>query len=379
MAFTVANLKDDLAGLGGGTSTDDIANLNNLINRSARQVLLDTDPPETIRLSSLTNLFSEVYLATLPSDLKGNKIIAIRRQAINANELGDNFSQRYIEDFGLYKSDNTIAIEPQSGTKYLRVSKALTAPVTIESINAATDNGTWAVSGTGSGLAEDKTVFVQSSSLRFNVAGSGTASLTNSTFNQVDLSDHEDISTLFLWVFVPDADNLTSVKLTWGSSSTATWDVTATTQHNSIAFKDGWNLVSFDWASATETGSPDASAIDYAKIDIAHTGADNNYRVDNLRSIRPVPFEIVYYSKFLFSASGTFAETVTDDNDTINLDTDGYNVLVDCCDWFAQEQVKGKAHQDTLGAKQKYQDGFSKYNSLYPSQYEKPKTFYYRI
>ena len=102
MSYTIINLKDDLSRKLHGTSLAKVQGILDLIFEAGRTVLQDTDPLETKRNAQIANaLYDDVFDYAAPTDLKGNKIIDIRRQ-VNRKE-GDNFSQTFNESFDLRK------------------------------------------------------------------------------------------------------------------------------------------------------------------------------------------------------------------------------------------------------------------------------------
>ena len=382
MAFTIAQLKDDLEGVLHGTTLSKVRGVNNLINRAARQLLLDVDPQETKRTTPIVNaVYDNVFDYTAPVDLKGNKIIDIRPQ-VN-REIHDNVSQTYQEQFDLKKPNNFFNIVYRDNVRFLRFSKALTSGLVIHDLNGISTNGTWTVGDDATNLTEDKFRFITSGvSLNFDLDGLGTNGfITNSTFSAVDLSEHEDISSLFLFLFVPDVSAFTSVDLRWGSSASDYWTVTATTPQVGT-FLDGWNLVRFDWNGATEVGTPVSSAVDFLRVNVIYDGvAETDYRVDNITSRLGTIFEVDYYSKNLFTdSSSVINETITDDTDTINLETDSFNLLVDKSAEFAAQQMQGEDSVFDVGYfKGVYDTNLRKYKKQYPSEIEKPRQSYYRM
>lgn len=389
MAYTVQNALDDVSGMMHGGTTDDIQNLSSLFNRTARILLSKLDPVETKRITNITNpIHDDVYLYTAPSDLKDKKVIDIRPQ-VNRT-VADNFSQVYTEAFGKRESisDNLFVVDFKDGTRYLRISKNVSpAPTVINNVNGITDNGTWAVSGDASNLTEDSLNYVSGGkSLNFDLDASGsTAIISNSTMTQVDLTDHDEQSTLFAWVYLPDASIITNVILRWGNDSSNYWSATATAQQDGTAFRNGWNLVSFAWNGATETGTVTPSAIDYLHVTITYDGtAETDIRVDNIISSLGQIFEIEYYSKFLFqNTSGVFVETIdatTDTAFTINLDSTSYTI-------FTYELAKGAAQQlqgedmvaDVSFLNNELTSMYRKYKADNPSDWSRPISTYYTI
>lgn len=388
MSYTINEAKADLNGMLQGTTTNKITSLFPLFNRAGRQLLLDIDPQETKRIAQF-NLFdsgdNDIYNYSSPSDLKGKKMIDIRPQ-IN-RRIRDNFSQNYDEEFDQYKARNTnrLNIQFDEGTKILRIAKNLTAGVSINGLDDIDDNGEWTVGDDAINLTQDKVNKKQgTASLNFDVSGAGTtASIVNSTMSEVDLSadgtDHEDKSTLFQSGFFPSASAITSVNLAWGSSAGATWDRTITAPFFG-SFVDGWNLLAFDWNGATETGSPDASAINYLKTTIIYDGtADTDFRLDQVISRLPEIWEQVYYSKFLFrSSAGVWKEKTDNNGDIINLDTESYNVWLWKVAEYAAQQIEDLKDFVTY-FKNEYELSKKRYVAQIKGEAIQPQSTYYRM
>lgn len=384
MAYLVSDLKTELEGVVHGTSLNKVRNINELIYRAGRQVLLDCDPPETERIQDIENaLFDEVDRYAIPSDLKSNKIIDIRPQ-VNRS-LADDFAQRFVAEFDQYKANNTFAIENDDGVSYIRIKKILNQGIAINTCDSLTLNGTWTASGTATNLTLD-TLYYQSGggSLNFDLTASASdAILENSTMTQIDLSDHDEQSSIFIWLYIPDTARVTNVNLRWGNDTSNYWNRTVTATFDSTAFRTGWNLLRFDWNGATETGTVDPEKIDYIRLTIvrADATADTDFRLDSIYSRLPSIFEMVYYSNALYrTSSGTFKEKLTLDTDIINLATDGYNLIFDQSAILIGQQVQGRDGQfDVSLFQNRYINNLATYKSLYPSKVKKPQTFYYRI
>jgi hypothetical protein len=394
--YTVANLKDDLTGALHGTSLNKINGLTNLIWRAARNVLTILDPDETIKSAQISNAVSdEIYDYLLPADLKGQKIIDIRPQ-VNRN-AGDRISGRFSETFDISKKNNTFAIKNDSGVKSLRLSKSITpAPKTLHSMDSITDNGTWAVGGDASNLTRDNVDYVSgAASLNFDLTGAGTSGyIENSTLADVDLEDEDELSSIFVRVYIPDTSIITNFILRWGNDSSNYWADTVTAPHDQTTFKTGWNILRFDWNGATETGTVDPKTIDYLRFTVTYTAtAETDIRVDKIACSLGQIWEIEYYSKYLFrSTAGTWMAEPTDDGDIVNLDEDGYNILLNELAYLASQQLQGEdssvdadffreelygkpattASDEKIGL-------YDIYKEDHPSQAKKPRETYYDI
>jgi hypothetical protein len=135
----------------------------------------------------------------------------------------------------------------------------------------------------------------------------------------IDATDLENIGHFRFWFDLHNISSanlalLTSVTLRWGNNSSNYWEATATTTVNNGSFKTGWNKLDFDWDSATATGSPDASALDYFLIRVTYDSTftdTNNIRVDDLVLIEPQTMEIVYFSTSFVNNGGTWQTRFT--------------------------------------------------------------------
>jgi hypothetical protein len=388
MAYSVTNLKGELAGILHGTTLNQVQSLDELIYRAVRQLLLDIDPHETKRIVQFTNpIYNSVYDYFLPTDVKGNRIIDIRPQVNRTNQ--DFYPQSYNRDFDLFKSaKNTpgFTIQYNSGVKTIRISNPnLEIGTTINECDSITGNGTFAVGGDASTLVVDDVNFVSgSSSLSCTLINAGTTGyIENSTMQTVDLTSDFNQGKIFLWVYLPTAANFTSVAFRWGSSSSAYYTQTKTSDFNGNTFVNGWNLLAFDWLSATQVGVVDITKINYLRTTFNYNGTlMTGVKIDNAISRLGTILECEYYSKYLFKDAITSAwqETITDDSNIINLDQEGINPLLSLVSVYAAQQVQGySATQfDYAFWQKKYEDEIRRYAGLYKSEVQKPQSTYYK-
>ena len=388
---TIANLKDDLKGLAHSTSLDKITNLNSLLQRAARNFLTRIDPSGTKRSAQITNaLHKDIYDYTAPSDLKGKKVIDIRPQVNRTSS--DNMSQRFSKTFDIKKALSTFQIRDDSMVKTMRIAANLASSLTLHTCDSITANGTWAVGGDATNLTlDDLNYYSGSASLNFDLTGSATTGyLENSTMNKVDLSDEQDIGTVFALVYIPDTSIITNFILRWGDTSSAYWSKTVTAPWDRTSFRNGWNILGFDWNGATKTGSPDSSAIDYLRftVTVSAATAETDLRLDKISCSAGKIWEIEYYSKYLFQSSGgTWKETTTDDGDYVNLDTDELNLFEYEVGMVMAQQIQGRdGASDYQFFKQQLgldDEGniigglYLQYLQDHPSEAIRPREFYY--
>ncbi len=383
MSYSVSQIKGDILSIFHFTNDNNIVNFNALINRAARDVLLDVNPQETKRTTSLGQVFNSIYDYSAPSDLKENQFIDIGPQ-VNRNPSQD-WLNTFNKNFDLskqgWKSISTIMWNGY--VKYLRLTApTFPAPNTLNACDAISSNGTWAVAGSASSLAVDTVNYVtNNASLSFNLAALGsTGSLVNSTMTSLDLSSLLNQGYFFLYTYLPTASSFSKVTLRWGSSASNYYSVDATVTQENTTFQNGWNLLSFPWLGATVVGSPDPSALTYADVIWTYDGtAQTGVRLSQITAILGQILNMEYYSRFLFrdGTTGAFQETVTDDTNLINLENN--NLLTYKVAELTAQQVQGldASFYDGPYFQKLYADSLQKYRLLYPSETTKTTNSYY--
>lgn len=387
MSYSILDLKNDVTAILHGTTANQIQGFDNVINRAAREVLLDVDPQETKREVEFVNpIFNSVFDYPIAADVKGNKIIDVYPQVQRIPQ--DIWTQAYNQAFDVAKQNifsmaNMFTINFNTSLKTIRLNcPFLNPPVVINEIEGIALNGTWAAAGTASNLAVNNTNFAQGSgSLQFDVT-TGAAYIENSTMTAVDLSTVVNQSSLFVWIYVPTGATLTSVDLRWGSSSANYYHRTVTSTQQGTAFVNGWNLCQFQWSSSTIVGSPSSSSISYGRVTLNVTGSMTACLVNGMDSILGTILSYEYYSKDLFrnASTGAYQETVLDDSDLINLDTESFNLLTYKTATLAVQQQQGldASFYDGPYFENKYQQALLRYKQMYKSELQKPQSIYYQ-
>lgn len=385
MSRTVLQMKDDLIGMLHGTTLDKIKNLNSVFNRAARDFLLDVDPEETRRTQTIVNaLYDKVYDYQVPSDLKSDHIINIYPLADNPDEPSFEFTQEHERHFDIDRTDKTFDVLVNNGTRYVRIAKTLNENVTINTVDSLTDNGAWSAYLDGQNVELDELNYVSGlASIRFGLSDStGDGGLDNTTMTAVDLSDFEDLGSIFVNAYFNGLSRVNSVTLTWGNDLTANyWTKTVTAQHFG-SFVSGWNLLRFDWDTATQVGTPNSSTVDSVRVSINYdqgSGALTNFRLDNIVCANGVYYGMSYYSKYLFQgSSGTWKEDTDDDDDIINLDTHNFNLYLFKVASLAAAQTADNK-DDALYFNNEYTKALREYKKQNGSDRQKKSQSYYNF
>lgn len=390
--LTISDVQNELEGMLHGTTLDSITDIYGVFNRAARRVLGDVDPQETKVVKQFGKIYYGVWNYALDIDVKGNKIVDIFPQANRTSR--DDFKQVYNKAFDLTKEYSLVPdFTPRysSGIRTIRINAPyLDQGIQIDDANGYNTNGTWVAGSNVSSIATNTqyTTDGGSGSVSFTIDQTGTnpttATLSNSTLGSVDLTNYYNNGDLFFAVYLPNAAGITSLTVSFGSSSSAYYTKTGiTTDQMGNAFVNGWNFIKVAWSGMTTVGTPDYTAITYLSFSVVYNGTLQTQVLLNQFWIRQgTIFNYEYYSKYLFrDSSGTFKEQVTADTDLVNLDTDGINLFIFAALGFAAQQQQGldALFFDAGQAEQLYQDALAKYRGQYKSEVTKPQGNYYPL
>jgi hypothetical protein len=383
MSYSIVDLKNSVSRKLHGTTANQLTDFYGLLYDTAVKVQDDCDFSETRRTIQLTTpIYGQAaYDYACPADLKGNRLIDLRPQA--NRHVSDVISQVKSEDFDLIKtqvlSGGRVEVRWDTYLKTLRIALPALSNVLINSCDSVTANGTWTVGGGASDIETDVIYYTGGyGSLRYSLAGSGY--IENSTMTALDLTNYLDRAVMFCWVY-NQSTLPTALALRWGSDSSNYWSKSVTAQWDGTALTTGWNLLGFDWQTATKTGTPDESAIDFVRFDTTITGSASPVYFDQIVCSLGSIYEIEYYSKYFFrDTAGAFKERPTLDSDLINLDTDSYGVFTNCLMMLVAQQAQGadSAFDMQFFVKQ-YEESRDSYNRKNPSQAKKTIGTYYNV
>lgn len=393
MAYNVQTLLSDLSGAVHGTTTNKIPNVYGIISRAASAVLLDVDPDETQRILQLSQVFNNVFDYAAPPDIKGDRFIDVRPQA--GRTPGEVFFQGYETDFDANKSfsfDNKLYTQWNTGVKTVRIEAPfLTAPVTLTDTSSLTG---WAATSGASTLTLDTVNNVAGGgALVFNlITGQSSGYVETSTLTPIDYTNYLNVSTGFIWVYLPGGTSITSINVRWGTSASAYYNLTVTTTQQGTTFQNGWNLIALPWTSATVVGSPTISSTKYVRVTFAYDSTlQTGVKVCNFTFNLGYIFEAVYYSKYMFRDPSTnaFQERVTDASDNgklINLDTDAWPLLFNKTAYYVAQSLQGAdADYDANfwggddGQGGEYGNALKRYRALHPSEAMLKGATYYSV
>jgi len=260
------------------------------------------------------------------------------------DEAGDPIDITSAEWFGR----SLVAIDERDFIKKLLLSRPVDDDETsISSLDAV---GDWAGYGDGENLTKDADNYVKgSASINWDINADGgtTAGIYNASLDTFDITDYIGTGSIFVWAYITSATNLTNFIIRVGSSASNYYYITITTNNEGASFYAGWNLLRFDFANKTETGTVDTDACDYVALYMTKDAAkvsETDYRFDNLVLKKGKHYWVRYYTKYGWqSSAGTYLENSTADTDYLNVDTDEYDIICEKAAELAERHLKNRA------------------------------------
>lgn len=340
MTYTIATLAAHIERELHGRTTDRLQDVYETAYQAGLILLSHTDPKETQRTTQITpQVFDDVTLYASPADFKAyidvhpNNGVRTQNTRVGQNEHATS------------SNAPLIAEQWRDGARYLLIKKYPQTGRKVVIENFDTTDGLTTGGDAGALSTNALNTREGATSIETELSGAtGTATIEKTVTTQ-DLSVYRLLSSWFLHVYIPagQKSRFVSFTLKHGNSDGVDWGKTVTTQHNGAAFNDGWNLLRFDWSTATQSGSVDETAMDYMKITITYSAgtAIPGVLLDNLNIQMGDIYDLDYYSNYLFmNSSGTFLEKPSDATDIIALSSDSYNLYASIASMLACKEVR---------------------------------------
>lgn len=352
------------------------ANFLLIINSAARAVYGDLDLRSAKRKSSLSPfLFDDVYDYSCPSDLKGISIIDIRPQ-VN-REATYNFTLTTPQEFDLKKTsvENLCAFTDDSFTRKLKISAEIDDDTLIVStLDSLTAGGnSWAGYGDGTNLTADSDYYVKgSASINWDINSDGgtTAGIYNDDIDTFDITDYVSNGSVFVWAYLSDKTDVTNFIIRIGSSASVYYTKTVTTTNEGCSFVNGWNLLRFDFSTATQVGSVDTDACDYCAVYMTKDSgktSETDYRFDHIVIKRGEYHDVIYYSLYPFqSSTGTWKIESDDATDYLNVSADELEIIMTKITELGEQYLGNDKGEDR--AREKYEKLKRDYQMVNPSE-----------
>lgn len=364
--------------MGHGGTLNKIRNIEALFERAAGVYLLKCHPLDVVRKTMLAQLIhDDEYNYSLPYDF-GVLIDLI------PEDHRDNWDATFRQDashFDLEKAirQKTVSIEGSEGTKIIRINWRTRRGKVLNTMDSLNGNGTWTGVGGATNVILDTIYKVSGNgSIRFDLVTTGDG-IQNSSMSQLDLTTESGVAHVFIPMYFPTAP--TSVTAIWGNDLTTNFWTSAavTAQADGTALTTGWNYLKFPWSSAIQSGTVDPSKVDSFEIKVASPVAIPKIRVDNIIFSIGRPFDMKYYSKYLFksASTGIWISRPASDNDLTMVDNDTIaQFLFECLQEMAQQMEGTDGAFDIGFARQRLMEIYPAYKGLYPPMNKKPTQRY---
>lgn len=122
-------------------------------------------------------------------------------------------------------------------------------------------DGTWTADAGSENVSTETVNYKEGiGGVKFDTDGTDNGGIDNSGID-IDLSDYEDTGKIQIWVYLPSITNLTTIRFLWGDNYSKYWYKDVTTDYLGNSFVVGWNLLEFDWATATKVSTPNSSSV----------------------------------------------------------------------------------------------------------------------
>lgn len=376
--YTQTNLRDAIWDPLMDDSISSILTVQNIMNESVREVVGELDLRSTKRvLATPINLFDDDFDYFCPTDMKGIKIVDIVPQTPRSNRMQWNLVSVEEFDRRKYFEKLLVAFRDESFLRKTRISApkgTVFYDITIDSLDTiASGSGNFAVVSDATNLRADNLNFIEGAGcLMFDIGAgaTGIAGIKNTALSVFDLTNYITQGSIFIWAYFPSITNITNIELRIGTSTTAYYGKTVTTDLASNAFATGWNLLKFDLGTSTTTGSPTVTNCTYIEIRVNSSPAITsvtNWRFDMVKAQVGRYYQMVYYSKYGWQTSGgTWIENSTTSTDLLNVDTEEFDLMKLKGQYKAARWIRDWDVYKVILAE--YQDKMKSYRMSYPSE-----------
>ncbi len=349
--YTIENLKQAIEREMHGRTVDRLQDVYETAYDAALILMSSCDLKESQRTTQISpQLFDDVYAYSAPADFKS--IIDVyptegRRQGYENQE---DFRRTGQKEFSMRGSIEAPMVSEKwlNGARFLLLRKypSMGQRVQLESFESDASLSEYQ-DGDFTSVSINRLNFLEGAGSMSMTLGSGQSggAISSILLSPQDLTNYRLLGSWFLKVFIPSgfSSRFTSFTIQHGSDSDNYWYKEVTSQHDGTVFKDGWNILRFDWSTSTQNGVVDETAMKYFGFSTTYSAGSDipGFLVDDFNIQMGTMYDLDYYSNYLFmSEAGTFKEKPDADTDRIMLSTESYRIFADLASMLACGEVK---------------------------------------
>lgn len=313
-ATLVSDVKEEFEG-GNSLSVD-----WDVLIRRAMENVMDNLRPETLKriVPIYGGLAQDLYRYYCPTDV-------LVPSDLYLNDDTRSFSYVPPRQFYRQLKNNTYTIEYINGVRFLTVRHNETASsITVDSMDAV---GT--IGGGTTATLNEHNFLTGSGAIQANFTSAG-EELGDTFDTAIDITDYLK-GIVIVPAYLPTAEDIVSIEFRLKTDDSNYYTVISTADSIGDSFVDGWNMVRFSLANATQTGSPTASNItEWSVLITTDAGETETVIFDKITIQKTNPFYLEYYSNkpFVDATTGSWQTTVSyADNDSVNVDRDVAGIL----------------------------------------------------
>lgn len=360
-----------------------LTNFDTTVNNSVREAYTLVDFRSSKRRSLLpANLFNDDYQYTCPTDLKGIKIIGLQPQNMDRSDF-QSWNLVSEEEFDRRKQGqgNLLSFSDRDFTRKLLIAAYVDEDSSV--VDPLDDSTGWAAFGDAVNIATDYQQFIKSSgSIKFGISAvGGTTAGIYKTVSPYDLTDFLSNGSIFVWTWITSPTDLTNFKIRLGSDDSNYYEMTTAVTNEGLDFTVGWNLLRFDFADKTTTGTPDDDACDYVALYMTKAVSkisETDYRFDHIILQNGQYHNLIYYSKYPWqSSTGAYKANSTADTDYINVDEEEYSMILEKLVEHAANEIR--EYDDAIKAANNFTALKKIYLKTYKSEALHLQSTYYNI
>ncbi len=242
----------------------------------------------------------------------------------NSKDIREKWEYMPSEAFHLNKEDYKFTIEEVNGVKFLLVRHSLVSgTLTVDDFDAVG-------SKTGVSLSVNTFNYLTGTGALEGTFTDTLVDVSETLSSVIDITDYKRGVALCPMNF-ETAEDVASIQLDLKTDASNYYTMISTSDSVGDYFRDGWNMIRFDIANATLTGTPiDTSIASYTFTITMKTGKSQTVIIDKLSLEKSISYNFEYFSEYLFRdrITNAWKETADNDADIINLGKKEASIIV---------------------------------------------------